>query len=109
MKSICIAICGLLLYSLSAFAAMDKKGQSDPKKCPPWFPVSIENDVLYFDPLSASVSIQILNEQGEVVYEEYVNIDQPQSYCIPIGFLEPGDYKLVVSGENLNYTFEFYL
>lgn len=109
MKGICFAICGLLLYSLSAFAAMDKKGQSDPKKCPPWFPVSIENDVLYFDTLSASASIQILNEQGEVVYEEYVNIDQPQLYAIPVDHLPSGSYTVLIMGEQMNYQFQFIL
>ena len=108
MKRFVFLICGFCLFSFSSLFA-EKANKGGGKKCPPWFPVSIENDVLCFNPLSASASIQILDERGEVVYEEYVNIDQPQSYCIPIGFLEPGNYKIVVDGENLNYELNFYI
>lgn len=109
MERFLLFLCVVLLYCVNGFASTEKANKDEGKKTPPRFHIYMENETLYLNPLRSSISVQIINEWNDVVYEEYVNIDQPQSYCIPIGFLEPGDYKLVVSGENLNYTFEFYL
>lgn len=108
MKRFVFLICGFCLFSFSSLFA-EKANKGGGKKCPPWFPVSIENDVLCFNPLSASASIQILDERGEVVYEEYVNIDQPQLYTIPIDYLPSGNYTLLVVSEQMNYQLKFIL
>ena len=108
MKRFVFLICGFCLFSFSSLFA-EKANKGGGNKCPPWFPVSIENDVLCFNPLSASASIQILDERGEVVYEEYVNIDQPQLYAIPVDHLPSGSYTVLIMGEQMNYQFQFIL
>ncbi len=98
-----------LLFSFNGYALLDRKGDSDPNRCPPYFKVYVEGETLYLNPLRASAAVQILDEGGTIVYEEFILVDQPQLYMIPVDYLPSGNYTVLIAGEQGNYSFGVYL
>lgn len=98
-----------LLFSFNGYALLDKKDDRPSKKCPPYFKVYVEGETLFLDPLRSSTSLQILDEWGAIVYEEFIPVDQPQLYMIPVDHLPSGSYTVLIVGEQMNYMFEFYI
>lgn len=97
----------LVLFVNSVFA--DKNDGGKNKRSSPYFKVYVEAETLFLDPLRSSASIQILDEGGAIVYEEFIPVDQPQLYMISVDHLPSGSYTVLIVGERMNYMFEFYL
>lgn len=108
-KSILWSVLFFLLFSFNGYALVDRKGYSDPNRCPPKFHIYMENETLYLNPLRSSVSVQIINEWNEVIHEEFIPVDQPQLYMIPVDHLPSGSYTVLIVGERMNYEFNFKL
>ena len=41
-------------------------------------------------------------------HEEFIPVDQPQLYMIPVDHLPCGSYTVLIVGEQGNYQFDFY-
>lgn len=108
-KNILWSVLFFLLFSFNGYALLDKKGDIPSKKVPPRFHIYMENETLYLNPLRSSVSVQIINEWNEVVQEEFIPVDQPQLYTIPVDHLPSGSYTVLIVGEQMNYEFNFKL
>ena len=104
----------LVLIFIALFGAFfsvvyaEKLNKDEDKKSPPYFKVYVEDGILYLNPLRTSVSVQIINEWGAIVYEEFISVDQPQLYMIPVDHLPCGSYTVLIVGEQGNYQFDFY-
>ena len=108
-KNILWSVLFFLLFSFNGYALLDKKGDIPSKKVPPRFHIYMENETLYLNPLRSSVSVQIINEWNEVIHEEFIPVDQPQLYTIPVDHLPSGSYTVLIVGEQMNYEFNFKL
>lgn len=86
----------------------EKLNKDEDKRSSPYFKVYVEAETLFLDPLRSSASIQILDEGGAIVYEEFIPVDQPQLYMIPVDHLPSGSYTVLIVGEQGNYQFDFY-
>ena len=64
---------------------------------------------MQFHPLLHLDAVQILDEGGTIVYEEFILVDQPQLYMIPVDYLPSGNYTVLIAGEQGNYSFGVYL
>lgn len=98
-----------LLFSFNGYALLDKKDDRPSKKCPPYFEVYVEGETLYLDPLRSSATIQILDGWGSIVHEEFILVDQPLLYTIPVDHLPSGSYTVLIGGKRMNYQFQFIL
>lgn len=108
MKRFVFFVFFLLVLSINTILA-DKNHNDESKKSAPFFKVYVEDETLFLDPLRSSVSIQILDEWGAIVYEEFIPVDQPQLYTIPVDHLPSGSYTVLIMGEQMNYQFQFIL
>lgn len=108
MKRFAFFVSFLLVLSINTILA-DKNHKDESDKSAPYFKVYVEDETLFLDPLRSSASIQILDEWGAIVYEEFIPVDQPQLYMIPVDHLPSGSYTVLIVGERMNYMFEFYL
>lgn len=97
----------LLVLSVNSVFA-DKNDGGKNKRSSPYFKVYVEDETLFLDPLRSSTSIQILDEWGTIVHEEFIPVDQPQLYMIPVDHLPCGSYTVLIVGEQGNYQFDFY-
>ena len=99
-----------MLYLEHFFSVVyaEKLNKDEDKKSPPYFKVYVEDGILYLNPLRTSVSVQIINEWNEIVHEEFIPVDQPQLYMIPVDHLPCGSYTVLIVGEQENYQFDFY-
>ena len=109
-----VFLISLLLGVANYSAFADKNDWGEGNKCPPYFKVYVEGETLYLNPLRASAAVQILDEGGTIVYEEFIlvdqpQLDQPQLYMIPVDYLPSGNYTVLIAGEQGNYSFGFYL
>lgn len=107
-KIFLLSVLFFLLFSFNGYALLDRKGDTPSSKCPPYFKVYVEDEILYLNPLRTSVSVQIINEWNEIVHEEFIPVDQPQLYMIPVDHLPCGSYTVLIVGEQMNYMFELY-
>ncbi len=108
MKRFVFFVFFLLVLSINTILA-DKNDNGESNKSAPYFKVYVEDETLFLDPLRSSASIQILDEWGAIVYEEFIPVDQPQLYMIPVDHLPSGSYTVLIVGERMNYMFEFYI
>ncbi len=102
-------LCFFLICSFSTSVLGEKGNKDEAEKCPPRFHIYMENETLYLNPLRSSVSVQIINEWNEVIHEEFIPVDQPQLYMIPVDHLPSGSYNVLIVGEQMNYEFNFKL
>ena len=109
MERFLLFLCVVLLYCVNGFASTEKANKDEGKKTPPRFHIYMENETLYLNPLRSSVSVQIINEWNEVIHEEFIPVDQPQLYVIPVDHLPSGSYTVLIMGEQMNYQFQFIL
>lgn len=107
MKRFAFFVSFLLVLSINTILA-DKNDNGESDKCAPYFKVYVEDETLFLDPLRSSTFIQILDEWGAIVYEEFIPVDQPQLYMIPVDHLPSGSYTVLIVGEQGNYQFDFY-
>lgn len=104
-----VFLISLLLGVANYSAFADKNHDDESNRCPPYFKVYVEGETLYLNPLRASAAVQILDEGGTIVYEEFILVDQPQLYMIPVDHLPSGSYTVLIVGERMNYEFNFKL
>lgn len=109
MKRYLVLIFIVLFGAFFSVAYAEKLNKDESEKCAPFFKVYVEDEILYLNPLRTSVSVQIINEWNEIVYEEFIPVDQPQLYMIPVDHLPSGSYTVLIVGERMNYEFNFKL
>lgn len=99
---ICL-LCACMYASASSENKLDRDKEEDRSLSDP-VKVEVQENLLmlYFVKAPGDVSIQMMDENGCLVYEEALSVLSPQCYYVPI--MDKGSYTLVILGDRIDWS-----
>lgn len=120
MKNLCILLLLLILSSANLDAACERCRKIvfkvinlwDRERAPHFMPIDaeVENSSLFIrfhDNEMGAVCVKVTDSHGNTMYQDEISVISKESYRLELQSLPKGNYKLIVSDENIEIGGDF--